>query len=136
MMKHALIVVFLSVAGGGCMESKKGVVDAVTREDSPRLLVEWRRYNQSGDDPQETRFYVDNRYAGMGANGFRQVLDKIKSLPRGATVELSWEEPYRGGGSFGYSLPHVLLGFDDDLNEVVRARDLNLVRDYTVYGVP
>lgn len=91
-----------------------------------RVMLRWAFYDGNPEHAEAAGYLLNNEYMGSGRNGFEYMLDRLRLLPKGSTVEV-YNDPlvpnYRAGSGLPYAFPWErywtrLLG-------VVKDRDLH-----------
>ena len=89
----------------------------------------WRNYDgYHKPDGNAAIFELDGRVMGRGRKGFENVLQELRSLPKGSTLIISWEiidtDPQRPP----YTMPYEALELGEEYFKVIV--DRALVEDY------
>lgn len=89
------------------------------------MKISWTEF-QVGDSGDETKFYLNGRYVGVGAGGFNLVLDFIETIPDGSTIMFIYDKPSNLGGGTLYSFPFEDLRLDSNLIAIAERKKLTL----------
>lgn len=123
-MNYFNIIVLTSVMlSSGCVRT------SCTGNDSDDEIaveeISWTGY-QVGDSGNETKFYLNGRYIGIGASGFNVIIQKINDLDSGSEVLIVYQQESDFGGRPSYLFPFEALDLDADLIQAAKKNKISI----------